>query len=42
MDHRDPLRGAFKVLVTGPHGFERTIYFAAEEAPGVGHSPTRT
>jgi hypothetical protein len=31
----DPFRGGFKVLVTGPHGFERTIYFAGEEDPGV-------
>ena len=31
----DPLRGGFKVLVTGPHGFERAIYFTQDEAPAV-------
>jgi hypothetical protein len=31
----DPLRGGFKVLVTGPHGLERAIYFAGDEDPGV-------
>ena len=31
----DLLRGGFKVLVTGPHGFERAIYFTQDEEPGV-------
>ena len=27
----DPFRGGFKVLITGPHGFERTVLFAAND-----------
>jgi hypothetical protein len=32
-----PIRsaGGFKVLVTGPHGFERAIYFSQDEEPAV-------
>ena len=29
----DPFRGGFKVLITGPHGFERTVTFALDEDP---------
>ena len=29
----DPFRGGFKVLVTGPHGLERTVTFALDEDP---------
>ena len=31
----DPLRGGFKVLITGPHGFERTAFFAVDDDPAV-------
>ena len=31
----DPFRGGFKVLITGPHGFERTITFAIDDDPAV-------
>jgi hypothetical protein len=31
----DPIRGGFKVLVTGPHGLERSVSFAMDENPGV-------
>jgi hypothetical protein len=31
----DPVRGGFKVLVTGPHGLERSVSFAMEEEPAV-------
>jgi hypothetical protein len=31
----DPLRGGFKVLVTGPHGLERSVSFALDEEPAV-------
>ena len=30
----DPVRGGFKVLVTGPHGFERSVSFAMDENSG--------
>ena len=30
----DPFRGGVKVLITGPHGFERTVAFALDEQPG--------
>jgi hypothetical protein len=30
----DPFRG-FKVLITGPHGFERAVFFAADDDPAV-------
>jgi hypothetical protein len=29
----DPLRGGFKVLMTGPHGLERSVSFALDEVP---------
>ena len=31
----DPFRGGFKVLITGPHGLERTAVFANDDEPGV-------
>jgi hypothetical protein len=31
----DPFKGGFRLLVTGPSGFERTIMFAADEDPAV-------
>jgi hypothetical protein len=31
----DPLRGGFKVLLTGPHGLERAVYFTQDEEPAV-------
>ena len=31
----DPFRGGFKVLITGPHGFERTVFFATDDDPAV-------
>jgi hypothetical protein len=31
----DPFRGGFKVLITGPQGFERTLAFALEDDEGV-------
>ena len=29
----DPFNGGFRVLITGPHGFERTVTFAIEDDP---------
>jgi hypothetical protein len=29
----EPSRGRVRVLITGPHGFERTVAFARDEAP---------
>jgi hypothetical protein len=29
----DPFRGGFRVLVTGPQGFERTVVFALDDDP---------
>ena len=29
----DPFRGGFKVLITGPHGFDRAVHFAANDDP---------
>jgi hypothetical protein len=29
----DPFRGGVKVLITGPHGLERTVTFALDEDP---------
>ena len=29
----DPFRGGFKVLITGPEGFERMAVFATDEEP---------
>jgi hypothetical protein len=31
----DPFRGGVKVLITGPHGSERTLTFALEDDPAV-------
>jgi hypothetical protein len=31
----DPLRGGFRVVLTGPLGLERTVSFALDEEPGV-------
>jgi hypothetical protein len=31
----DPFRGGFKVLITGPHGFERTVTCALDDDPAV-------
>ena len=31
----DPVRGGFKVLVTGPLGLERAVSFQMEEEPAV-------
>jgi hypothetical protein len=31
----DPFRGGVRVLITGPHGFERTAAFAIDEEPSV-------
>ena len=31
----DPLNGGFRVLITGAHGFERTVTFAAGDDPAV-------
>ena len=29
----DPFRGGVRLLITGPHGFERTVTFALDEIP---------
>jgi hypothetical protein len=31
----DPFNGGFRVLITGPHGFERTVTFAIDDHPAV-------
>ena len=31
----DPFRDGVRVLITGPHGFERTVTFAVAEEPAV-------
>jgi hypothetical protein len=31
----DPFNGGFRVLITGPHGFERTVTFALDDDPAV-------
>ena len=31
----DPFNGGFRVLITGPHGFERTVPFAIDDDPAV-------
>jgi hypothetical protein len=31
----DALRGGFKVLITGPHGLERSVSFTLDEEPAV-------
>jgi hypothetical protein len=29
----DPFKGGFRVLITGPRGFERTVIFAIDDDP---------
>jgi hypothetical protein len=29
----DPFKGGFRVLITGPHGFERTVTFEIDDDP---------
>jgi hypothetical protein len=31
----DPFKGGFRVLITGPQGFERTVAFAMDDEPAV-------
>jgi hypothetical protein len=31
----DPFKGGFRVLITGPQGFERTVTFAIDDDPTV-------
>jgi hypothetical protein len=31
----DPFRGGFRLLITGPQGFERTVTLAMDDAPAV-------
>ena len=31
----DPFKGGVRVLITGPHGFERTVTFAIDDDPAV-------
>jgi len=31
----DPFKGGFRVLITGPNGFERTVTFAIDDDPAV-------
>jgi hypothetical protein len=31
----DPFNGGFRVLITGAHGFERTVTFALDDDPAV-------
>jgi hypothetical protein len=31
----EPFRGGFRVLITGSHGFERTMTFAIDDDPAV-------
>jgi hypothetical protein len=31
----DPFRGGFRVLITGPHGFQRTVTCALDDHPDV-------
>ena len=31
----DPFRGGFKVLITGPYGFERTAIFDTDDDPEI-------
>ena len=31
----DPFKGGFRLLITGPHGFERTVTFAVDDDPAV-------
>ena len=34
-DGCDPFRGGFKVLITGPQGFDRTLVFALDDDEAV-------
>jgi hypothetical protein len=38
----DPFRGGVKVLITGRHGFERTVTFALDDDTGVIAEQVRT
>ena len=31
----DPFKGGFRLLITGPHGFERTVTLAIDDDPAV-------
>jgi hypothetical protein len=31
----DPYKGGFRVLITGPQGFERTVVFALDDDPAL-------
>jgi hypothetical protein len=31
----DPFTGGFRLLITGPHGFERSVTLAVDDAPAV-------
>jgi len=31
----DPFKGGFRLLITGPHGFERSVMFAIDDDPAV-------
>jgi hypothetical protein len=31
----DPFKGGFRVLITGPQGFERTVVFPLDDDPAV-------
>ena len=31
----DPFRGGFRLLITEPHGFERTVIFAIDDEPAL-------
>jgi hypothetical protein len=31
----DPFKGGFHLLITGPHGFERTVTLAVDDDPAV-------
>ena len=31
----DPFKGGFRLLITGPQGFERTVMFAIDDEPRV-------
>jgi hypothetical protein len=35
VDSRDPFKSGFRVLITGPQGFERTVTFAIDDGPAV-------
>jgi hypothetical protein len=35
VDRCQPIQWRFRVLITGPHGFERTVTFAIDDDPAV-------